>query len=186
MMNHICRAYKAIDEIYLIENLVKMMGLYNPVENVARLIEQLLKGQDFARPKGEPIADAMMVSKDITLLSETTIFNDDIQKRRWQPADLNTWPELKGFSPFSPKLFGKLPPSPPEEHNAAIGSLHAITQVINYQRYEMNGLLQEKSVPISTNTAVMAQLVQLTADIGKIQAQIQKLAYITTKTKSRY
>ena len=82
MMNHICRAYKAIDEIYLIENLVKMMGLYNPVENVARLIEQLLKGQDFARPKGEPIADAMMVSKDITLLSETTIFNDDIQKRR--------------------------------------------------------------------------------------------------------
>ena len=59
-----------------------MMGPYNPVETLARLIEELLKEQDFARAKGEQIADAMMLSKEINLLSETSIFNDDIQKRR--------------------------------------------------------------------------------------------------------
>ena len=163
-----------------------MMGPYNPVETLARLIEELLKEQDFARAKGEQIADAMMLSKEINLLSETSIFNDDIQKRRWQPADLNNWPAFKGFSPFSPLIFGKLPPAQPEEHNAEIGSLHAITQGIHDKRYEMDGLVQAKSVPISTYTAIMAQLVQLTADIGETQAQIKTLASTTPKTKNIY
>ena len=39
-------SYGVIDEIYLEENSVKIMGPYNPEELLSRLIDQLEKGKD--------------------------------------------------------------------------------------------------------------------------------------------
>ena len=45
MMDNLSREYGEIDEIDLEENALEMMGTYNPVEPLARIIEQLEKGQ---------------------------------------------------------------------------------------------------------------------------------------------
>ena len=41
MLQHIFSSYGAIDKINLEENVVKMMGPYNPAELIVRIIEQL-------------------------------------------------------------------------------------------------------------------------------------------------
>ena len=48
MLQHIFSRYGVIDEINLEENAVKMMEPYDPVEPLARLIEQLEKGIELA------------------------------------------------------------------------------------------------------------------------------------------
>ena len=45
-----------------------MVGPYDPTELLARLIEQLEKGREFAQAGGQTIPDAVMISKGITLL----------------------------------------------------------------------------------------------------------------------
>ena len=44
MLQNIFTRYKAIDEIHLEENAVKMMGPYDPEEPLAQLIKQLESG----------------------------------------------------------------------------------------------------------------------------------------------
>ena len=95
MLKHIFSRYGAIDEIDLEENTVKMMGPYNPAEPLARLIEQLERGREFKRAEGQKISDAMMMSKGITFLGQTGIFNNDIQEWRRQYSDLKTWVKYK-------------------------------------------------------------------------------------------
>ena len=57
-----------------------MMGPYNPTEPLTRLIEKLEKGREIAQAGGHTIADAIMVSKGITLLTQTEIFNEEIRE----------------------------------------------------------------------------------------------------------
>ena len=45
MIQHLFTNYRAIYEIDPEENVVKMMGPYNPAEPLARLIKQLEKGR---------------------------------------------------------------------------------------------------------------------------------------------
>ena len=45
MLQRILSSYRAIEEIDLEENAVKMMGTYNPAEPLDQLIEQLEKGR---------------------------------------------------------------------------------------------------------------------------------------------
>ena len=59
-----------------------MMGTYDPAEPLARFIYQLEMGREFARSGGQTIADAIMVSKGITVLAQTDTFNEDIQDWR--------------------------------------------------------------------------------------------------------
>ena len=73
MLQHLFSRYGEIDEIDLEENAVKIIGPYNPAEPLARLIEQLEKGREFARSGGQTIYDAMMISKGITLLEQIVI-----------------------------------------------------------------------------------------------------------------
>ena len=75
---HISPSYEAINEIDLEENAVKMMGPYDPVEPLARLIEQLEKRREFVQAGGKKIPDANMMYKGITLLAQTGVFNDNI------------------------------------------------------------------------------------------------------------
>ena len=61
MLQHLFRSYGEIDEIEPKENTVNMMGPYDPVEPLSRLIDQPEKGQEFARPGGLIIANYIMV-----------------------------------------------------------------------------------------------------------------------------
>ena len=78
MLQHLFSSYGAIEKIDLKKNAVKMMGPYYPAEPLARIIEQLEKGREFARAGGQTIPDSMMMSKIFTLLAQTGIFNDNI------------------------------------------------------------------------------------------------------------
>ena len=98
MLHHLFSRYRAINKINLKENSVKMMGPYDPAEPLARIIEQLEKGREFSRAGGQTISDAMMMSKGITLLAQTGIFNDDIRESRRKSAYLKTWAKYKLFS----------------------------------------------------------------------------------------
>ena len=55
-----------------------MMVPYYTAETLARLIKQLEKGQDFSKLGGQTIANLVMLSKGITLLAQTSTFNEDI------------------------------------------------------------------------------------------------------------
>ena len=91
MLQHLFSSYGTIDAIDLDENAVKMMGPYDPAEPLAQLIKQSETGIEYARSGGQTISDAMIVSKGITLLAQTGIFNDDIREWRRQSSDLKTW-----------------------------------------------------------------------------------------------
>ena len=78
MTKHLFYSYGSIKEIDLKENTVKMMRPYKPAEPPSRLIEHLEKDREFARAGGQKISDATMMSRGITLLEQTGIFNDDI------------------------------------------------------------------------------------------------------------
>ena len=45
MLQQLLSSYRAIDEIDLEENAVKIIGSYDPVEPLSQLIEQLEKGR---------------------------------------------------------------------------------------------------------------------------------------------
>ena len=74
--------YRAIEEIDLEENGVKMMGPYNPAEPLACLIKQLEKGRDFAYAVGQTIVDTMMFTKGVNLLINMATINEDIRECR--------------------------------------------------------------------------------------------------------
>ena len=97
MLQHLLSSYGAINKINLEENTVKISGPYDPAEPLVRLIEQLEKGRELAQLGGHKIPDAMMMSKGITLLAQTGVFNDDIQEWIRQSADLDTWGKYKFF-----------------------------------------------------------------------------------------
>ena len=56
-----------------------MMGEYNPSEPFAPLIKHLKEGREYAISGGQKITNNMMVTKGITLLAQTVIFNDHIK-----------------------------------------------------------------------------------------------------------
>ena len=73
------------------------MGTYEPAEPLARLIKNLEKGRDFSRAGGQTIDNAIMVSTGITLLEQTTMFNEDIREWIRQTTDLKIWANYKKF-----------------------------------------------------------------------------------------
>ena len=91
MLQHLFSSYWEIGEINFEENAVKMIGPYNPAEPLVQLIEQLKGGIQFLIAGGQTISDAMIMSKGITFLAQTGIFNDDIRELRQQSADLKMW-----------------------------------------------------------------------------------------------
>ena len=78
MLQPLFSSYGLIDKTDLEDNAVKMIGPYDPAETLARIIEQLEKGRQFAQAGGQRIYDAMMMSKGITLLAQIGVFNNNI------------------------------------------------------------------------------------------------------------
>ena len=75
-----------------------------------------------------------------------------------------------------------VPPLPPEEHHHTINSIHANTQGMHNQRYDMEGLTQAIKIITISNGAVMAQFSQVTLAIDAIQAQLNTLSLLETRT----
>ena len=75
IIQHLFNSYRKIYKIDLKENVVKTMGPYDLVESQAQLIDKLEKRREFARGRGQLVADAMMVYKGITLLAQKSTFN---------------------------------------------------------------------------------------------------------------
>ena len=90
MINNLFREYREINDIDIKEKAIHMMRMYNPDKPLVQLIEQLEKGQEFARAGGKTIANAMMVSKEINVLTQTMVFNNDMWYWQSQPYDLKT------------------------------------------------------------------------------------------------
>ena len=86
-----------INKIYLEEKAVKMMVPYHHAEPLSRLVEQLEKGRELVQAGGQTISDAMMMSKGITILAQTGVFNNEIREWRRKYSDLNTWAKYKCF-----------------------------------------------------------------------------------------
>ena len=61
MLHNLFFSYGMINEIYLEENSVKIMGPYDPDEPLARLIKKLEKVREFARAGGQMIYKAMKI-----------------------------------------------------------------------------------------------------------------------------
>ena len=60
-----------IENIYLEDNAVNMIGPYDHAEPLASLIIKLEEERKFVRAGGQTIANTMIVSKGITLLAQT-------------------------------------------------------------------------------------------------------------------
>ena len=72
-------------------------------------------------------------------------------------------------------------PSPPtEEHHGAINDLHTMVQGIQTQSYDLEILAQSNAVLTRSNSAVIAQLAQMTVTMNSVQAQLKTLASAQT------
>ena len=120
-----------------------MIGPCDPVQPLARLIEKLEKGIEFALSGGQTISDVIMVSKGITILSQMYMFNKDIRECRRQTTYLNTWANYNtffhkahrdqsrevttagkgGYIATVHNIYG-VPPPPTEENHKAIHNLN--------------------------------------------------------------
>ena len=67
------------------------------------------------------------------------------------------------------KIYGAPPPSS-EEHHKVIEDIQTILQGMRAQGYEMEGLAKAKAVLTRLNSAVMAQLEQMTVTTNAMQA----------------
>ena len=117
------------------------------------------------------------MSKGITLLAKTRIFNDDIREWKQQSSDLKTWAKYiffsqqahqdqkrvvtttgKGGYTATVKNIYSAPPTSLEEHDEVIKDIQTIVQGMQTHGYELEGLAQANAVLTSLNSAVMSQL----------------------------
>ena len=95
-------------------------------------------------------------------------------------------PQVKGVHCMGAEnLWCISPPPSPEDHHETINPLHTIAQVIQNQGYEVDGMVHSNSVRISSKSAMMAQLAQLTIDMVKMQSQIKTLSSSSTTISKR-
>ena len=201
MVQHIFTSYRVIDKIDLEENMVNMMGLYNPTEPLVRLIDELENGWEFAILGWQAIADTMMVSKGITLLAQTANFNEYIWEWLRQSNEIKIWASLKswfhrahreqisavittGKGIYNAAVNNKyiVPPPPPEDHYQAIEWFETIVHGKKNQSYRLELPTQANAVFTSSNSSVISQLAQSTVTINVIQAQLKTLSETSTDT----
>ena len=76
------------------------------------------------------------------------------------------------------------PPPPPEEQHEVIEGIQKILQGMRTQGYDLEGLAQSNAVLTSSNSALMAQLAQMTVTMNVMQAQLKTLASAQTNQAS--
>ena len=145
------------------------------------------------------IADTTMVSKGITLLAQTAIFNEDIREWRRQATDQKTEAKLniffhqyrceqrkvattagKGVYTATVQNIYSVPPPSLEEHHEEIEDIQKIMQGMQEQSYDLEGLAQANAVLTRLNSVVMSQLSHITVTMNVIQTQLKTLASAQT------
>ena len=146
-----------------------------------------------------------MVSKGIALLEQTDMFNKDIRYWGILSTNQDTWANYKtfshqthckqrravittwkgGYTKVVQNIYG-VPLSHPEENHEVIDNLNTIVQGIQTQSYDMDGMAQSNAVFPRFNSAVMAQLVQMSVTMNSTKVQLRILSPDTTnKTRSK-
>eukprot|EP00978_Attheya_sp_CCMP212_P022997 scaffold69585_cov24-Attheya_sp.AAC.1 len=95
LMEHLYDNYGLIDDVNLEVNQVTMMKPYDPETPRALLVAQLQRVRTLANIGDQGLTDGMLISKGITLLSNTTVFNDDIKDWNRLDAKEKTWANFK-------------------------------------------------------------------------------------------
>ena len=142
------------------------------------------------------IADTMMVSKGITLLTQMAMFNEDTIEWRRQSTDQKTWAKFKIFfhqdrfeqRKVVQKIYG-VTPTPTEYHHEAIDHINTIVQGIQTQRYDLEEMEQTNEALTSSKKLVMAKLAHITVTMNAMQVQPKTLAEVTmdqTRSNSNY
>ena len=103
-------------------------------------------------------------------------FHRDHNEKRKGVTTSGKW----GHTTAVQNIYGVLP-NPPKEHHKAIKNITMKVQGIQRQSYELEGMEQANAVITRSNTAVMAQLAQMTVTINSMQAQLKTLAADPTK-----
>ena len=83
--------------------------------------------------------------------------------------------EKGGYTATLQNLYGELPTSP-EEHHWLIKDIQTIVQGMQTKGYDLEGLTQDNAVLYRSNSAVMADLEQMTVTMNAMQAQLKTLA----------
>ena len=168
------------------------------------MIEKIDKEREFVQAGGQTIDDTTMLSKGITLLAHTEIFNDDIREWQRQATDNKTWKKFRiffhqeyckkrkavttagkgGYTAVVHNIYG-VPPPPPEEHHEAIDHIAKIVQGMQMQIHNLEGMSQANAFLNSSNTAIMAQWAQITVTMNAILAHLKTLAAMLMNQKGR-
>ena len=80
MLQHLYDYHGHIDEVDLEANNLKMMKAYDADTPIVLLYAQLENGRDFAQTAGMVISGDMLVTKGVTLLSNTGMYTDAIKE----------------------------------------------------------------------------------------------------------
>jgi len=198
MIHHLYVTYGEIDEVDIDENLVAMMKPYDPELTLATLTNQLEKGRAFAQMGLQTISENMMVTKGITLLANTAVFNDDIKQWRRTPDNEKTWEKFKsyfhrahkerrkaittagqgGYNAKANSIYG-VPTT--EEHEAqldlqerAAESLETISDGLSTHQDSISELTQANAVLTNNNTTMAAQMAQMMQQMQTLQLLVSQ------------
>ena len=167
MLYHIFRSYRTIDEIHLKENAMKTMEPYDPSEPHCPPHQTPRKGavifkfrsKDYYQrhdgvQNGYPFGTnrnfqqlhkikASSINRPQDLVNIRGIFPPIPQIATASSCNCSKW----GYTAALQKIYD-VPSLPPTEyHDDVIDPFHAITQGMQNQRYEMDGMVQSKYIP---------------------------------------
>eukprot|EP00978_Attheya_sp_CCMP212_P014573 scaffold37188_cov29-Attheya_sp.AAC.7 len=198
MITHLYATYGDIDEVDIKDNKVAMMKAYDPEKPLTTLISQLEEGRDFAHIGLQPISENVMVTKGITLLSNTAVFNEDIKEWWRKPEAEKTWSLLKthfqrahkerrkatttagqgGYSATVNSIYGM----PTNEEQAAqqdlqeraAKSLETISNGLSTHQDSISELTQANAVLSNSNTTLAAQMAQMMQQMQTLQLLVSQ------------
>ena len=89
-------------------------------------------GRDFAFAGGQTLTEPMMISKGITLLANTAVFNDDIKEWNRLPTNQKTWNNFKQhFQRAHRELRKQVTTAGQGGYNATINAIFGFDQSTN-------------------------------------------------------
>lgn len=196
--SHLFDSYGHIDEQDIKDSNIRMMKLYSPETPIIELVDQFKCGKNFVALGEEVITSSSLVTKRITLLAHTGIFNDDSRRWRRKPLIKPTWREFKIFftqmhnkqrhfngaavsggfksminNVFGEVHFGRAPAEDDVEDTAEV--LQAIAEGFEAHREEMAQLEQANATLATVNSTMMAQVKKMQAQMKRLQEQMSKL-----------
>eukprot|EP00978_Attheya_sp_CCMP212_P021058 scaffold61089_cov59-Attheya_sp.AAC.5 len=172
-----------------------MMKPYDSEQPLATLTSQLEKGRSFAHIGLQTISKNMMVTKGITLLSNTTASNEDIKQWRRKPDKDKTWEVFKTYFQRAHKgwhkagqgrynatvnsIYGVPTTEKPDEHfemqQRAAELLETISDGLSTHQDSISELTQANAVLSNNNTTMAAQMAQMMQQMQTLQLLVSQL-----------